>query len=59
MSDCWQRNRPVTTKSQTGPIDKVIEYTGEDMSRMQIDASQNDTHSEGSECALSPMKIDQ
>ena len=58
MSDCRQRNRPVTAKSQTGPIDKVIEYAGKDMSRMQIDTGQNDTHSEGSECALSPMKID-
>ena len=59
MSDCQQRNRPVTAKSQTGPIDEVIEYAGEDMSHMQIDTSQNDTHSKGSKCALSLMKIDQ
>ena len=58
MSDCWQKNRPVTAKLQTGPINEVIEYAGEDMSHMQIDTGQNDTHSIGSKCALIPMKID-
>lgn len=60
-----QRNRAVTTTSQTGPIacdptpmDDVIEHAGEDMSRMQIDTDRNDTHSIESERAPSPMKID-
>ena len=61
---CKQRNRPITATSQTGPIaseptpmDEGLEHAGEDMSHMQINTNQKDTHHIESKCASSLMKI--
>ena len=43
--------------SELTPMDEVIEHAGKDMSCMQINTNQNDTHI--SECVPTLMKIDQ